>query len=47
VGAVLAVASALIIQDNDAADGMGAVEVLGVAVREGLMDITNAVMGEY
>jgi hypothetical protein len=39
-------ASALIIQDNDDTDGMGAVEVLGVVVRDGLMDITNAVMGE-
>ena len=46
VGAVLTMASALIIQDNDATDGMGAVEVLGVVVRDGLMDITNAVMGE-
>ena len=47
VGAVLAMASALIIQDNDATDGMGAVEVLGVVVRDGLGDIARAVSGEY
>jgi len=47
VGAVLAVASALTIEEGNDTEGMGAVEVLGVAVREGLMDITNAVMGEY
>ena len=47
VGAVLTVAHALTIEEANDAEGMGAVEVLGVAVREGLMDITNAVMGEY
>ena len=46
VGAVLTMASALIIQDNDATDGMGAVEVLGVVMREGLADIARAAEGE-
>jgi len=43
VGAVLTVAHALTIEEANDTEGMGAVEVLGVAVREGLMNITNAV----
>ena len=43
VGAVLTVAHALTIEEGNDTEGMGAVEILGVAVREGLMDITNAV----
>jgi len=46
VGAVLAVASALIIQDNDTADGMGAVEVLGRVMADGLGNIARATMRE-
>ena len=46
VGAVLAIANALIIQDNNNAEGMGAVEVLGVVMREGLADIARAAEGE-
>ena len=46
VGAVLTIANALIIQDGNDAEGMGATEVLGVFVRDGLADISNATMGE-
>ena len=46
VGAVLTMASALIIQDNDAADGMGAVEVLGGVMADGLGNIARATMRE-
>ena len=46
VGAVLAIANALIIQDGNDAEGMGATEVLGVFVREGLADIARAAEGE-
>ena len=46
VGAVLTMASALIIQDNDTADGMGAVEVLGGVMADGLGNIARATMRE-
>jgi len=48
VGAVLTVARALTaLGNNDAATSMGAIEALGVVVRDGLADISNATMGEY
>ena len=48
VGAVLTVAHALtVLGNNDAATSMGAIEALGVVVRDGLADISNATMGEY
>ena len=47
VGAVLTVARALTaLGNNDAATSMGAIEALGAVVRDGLADITNAMMGE-
>ena len=46
VGAVLKVAHALTIEGDNDAEGMGAIEVLGVRVQEGLAEIADAASGE-